>query len=81
MYALNITEEESDAIDFVGSRYAWSEALSALGPGYHELAEHEAWELRDAFEADTEGGHNMFPMLSYGSRLAEKLFGLVEAIV
>lgn len=80
-YTLALTSEDIDTIGFVGGRYAWSEALGSMGEGDNPLAEHEAWALQEAFEADTEGGHSFFPMLSHESELAGKLFALMESIV
>lgn len=81
MYTLTITEQEADTIAFVGGRYAWSEALGSLGVGTHDIPEHEAWGISEAFETDTEGGHSMFPMLDHRSPLAEKLFSFFEGII
>jgi hypothetical protein len=71
-YQIHLTAEDIQTIEFVGGRYAWSDALLNFAPSieegeryaYLELAEHEAWELVEAFEQDTEGGHSMFPMLA-----------------
>ena len=88
MYTITLTKEETDSVDFVGHRYSWSMALQDLltyddegQPEPISLAEHEAWELRDAFEEDTEGGHSFFPMLDHNSELARKLFAFMESIV
>lgn len=82
-YRINLTEEDIDTIDFVGHRYAWSEALQGLAsePGELVLAEHEAWELAEAFESDCEGGHSMFPMLDTDSDLYRKLWAFLDRIV
>lgn len=82
MYTLTLTPEDISDIHFVGGRYFWSEALSeCCGEGRNELPEHVAWEILDAFERDTEGGHSFFPMLDLGSELARKLFAFMEAII
>lgn len=86
MYSLDLTTEEVSTIDFMGDRYGWSEALRTLmGKGFEsgtlDMAEHEAWKLKDAFEEDTEGGHSFFPMLDHSSELAGKLFALMEEII
>jgi len=72
-YTLSLTEEDITTIDFVGGRYGWSRALRRMEVGENRIAEHEAWEICEAFEADTEGGHSPFPMLDPRSELAEKL--------
>lgn len=45
------------------------------------LTEPQAWELRDAFEADCAGGHSMFPMLDPKSVLCLKLLRFYLSIV
>lgn len=80
-YVLKLTEEDVGAIAFVGDRYAWSEALLGLDVGEHDIAEHAAWRIRDAFERDTEGGHAPFPMLDARSELAQRLHVFWESIV
>ena len=90
-YRLTLTEQDMKTVDFVGERYNWSEALQGIyrrcetttghdGDTYL-IPEHEAWVLRDAFDADTEGGHCMFPMLDGSSDLARKLWKFWESIV
>lgn len=84
MYVLIIDADGADAITFSGYRYHWSKALESLGcdtEGIHHIPEHEAWELNDAFEADTEGGHGYFPSLAQDSELAQNLFSLMGEIV
>lgn len=81
MYKLHLTETEMNDIAFVGYRYCWSNALlDHCIEGENEIPEHIAWELREAFEADTEGGHSFFPMLDSRSELCEKLVTLYLAI-
>lgn len=80
-YTLTLTEEEVSTIAFVGGRYSWSLALLALDVGDNALHEYEAWQIRDAFEADTEGGHAMFPMLDHRSTLCEKLSKFADSVV
>ena len=93
-YTLTLTKADRDAIAFVGHRYAWSNALGHLyarsawegdsdsdEPITYTMPEHVAWELAEAFEQDTEGGHSYFPMLDGRSELAEKLYALISAIV
>jgi hypothetical protein len=81
MYTLTLTTENIDTIGFVGNRYAWSDALKTMEVGANEIAEHEAWDIKESFESDTEGGHSFFPMLDHQSDLAEKLFTFLDAIV
>jgi hypothetical protein len=84
-YKLRLTEEEIETIGFVGGRYCWSDSLLALDVGENVLAEHEAWAIKEAIEADMEGGHDAFPMLDtrsdVGGELADKLMALLQAIV
>lgn len=83
-YALVLTEKDSEAISWVGYRYAWADTLLALGyagPGEHDIPEPDAWELSEAFQSDTEGGHSPFPCLDPTSDLYEKLSTLWESIV
>lgn len=82
MYNLHLTDDDIRTIDFVGYRYAWSSWLQDnCQTGDNELPEHVAWELQEAFESDTNGGHSMFPMLDHSCNLAEKLFRLLDAII
>jgi len=80
-YVLTLTEADVDSIAFVGGRYAWSEALLALGPGENHLTEPEAWSIVEAFDRDTEGGHGPFPMLDARSDLYERLLALWNSVV
>ena len=81
-YRLTLTGDDLRTIGFVGSRYAWSDALWRLcNEGENDLAEHEAWTLREAFDADTVGGHGLFPMLDGNSELSRKLLHLWDTIV
>lgn len=80
-YRLSLTDADLRTIAFVGSRYAWSEALLALEAGQNELTESEAWCIAEAFDSDAEGGHSMFPMLDPRSALAEKLAAFRNSIV
>ena len=80
-YTIELSEDDVRTIAFVGSRYAWSEALLALEVGRNELTEPEAWGIAEAFDSDAEGGHSMFPMLDLHSALAEKLAAFRNSIV
>lgn len=80
-YTLTLSEEDIEAITFVGYRYCWADALRHLEVGDNHLAEHEAWEIKEAFETDTEGGHSPFPMLDPRSELAAKLVDFWNSIV
>jgi len=64
-YQIELTSDNVKTIAFVGNRYGWSDALTSLDEGTNELQEHEAWEIREAMESDTEGGHSYFPMLGH----------------
>jgi hypothetical protein len=79
-YRLDLTAEDVLTIAFVGVRYAWSEVLIDLGEGENEIDEAEAWCIADAFDADTEGGHAMFPLLAPDSELFAKLLAFREGI-
>lgn len=80
-YHLTLQAEDFDTIAFVGERYWWSQALMWFGEGTTPLTEAKAWELKEKFERDTEGGHQMFPMLDPDSRLGKELHRFLEAIV
>lgn len=80
MYKLLLTAEDISTIEFVGCRYGWSESLSSCGEGENIFPEHIAWEIKDAFESDAQGGHSFFPMLDCQSDLCEKLAQLYIAI-
>lgn len=80
-YSLTLTEDEVGTIAFIGRRYAWSAALLSLEPGENHLTESEAWRIKEAFESDTEGGHQPFPMLDSGSELYERLMALWNSVV
>jgi hypothetical protein len=80
-YTLNITESDFDTILFVGGRYDWSDACrNLLSVGENNVSEVDAWDLRDAFEGDCEGGHSPFPMLAPGE-LRDKLISFWDSIV
>lgn len=80
-YCLTLTEADIQTIAFVGNCYAWSDSIRALEVGVNELTEAEAWTIRDAIEADMEGGHSPFPMLDHRSHLCEKLTAFWSSIV
>jgi len=91
-YRLELTDDDWHTIDFVGHRYHWSEALqvelarSEVDEEVHDtcrvydIPEHIAWTLNDAFDADTEGGHSMFPMLA-DCPLRERLIEFWQGVV
>jgi hypothetical protein len=82
MYHLHLTESEMKDICFVGYRYGWSNSLAKhCNIGDNDLSELVAWEIREAFDSDTEGNHSMFPMLDSNSELYEKLLKFWESIV
>tara|TARA_R110002096_G_scaffold34627_1_gene98775 strand:+ start:564 stop:818 length:255 start_codon:yes stop_codon:yes gene_type:complete len=80
-YRIDLTAEDMLTIGFVGARYAWSEVLIDLGEGEHELGEAEAWRIAEACNADTEGGHAVFPMLAPESELFAKLLAFRDGII
>ncbi len=90
MYTLTLDEQDRETISFVGHRYCWSEKLSRMsyfgdekenGFVVFSFPENIAWEIKEAFENDTEGGHSFFPMLDHRSDLARKLFAFMDSIV
>jgi hypothetical protein len=97
MYKIQFSDSEVSDIYFVGNRYCWSDALQKviskygneiekgdefLGNGVEcNMPEHVAWELQEAFNQDTEGGHSMFLMLDHKSGLAGKLIQFYERVV
>jgi len=82
MYHLNLTDDDFRAICFSGGRYDWSRAiLFYLDTGDNEIPESMAWEIVEAFDADTEGGHSYFPLLASDSELYAKLLAFRDSIV
>lgn len=80
-YKLVLTADDITTIDFVSSGYAWADALSCYEEGENTLTESDAWDLKESFESDTEGGHSLFPMLDERSELYAKLLAFMESIV
>lgn len=91
-YIFHATTADWVSIHWVGDRYSWSETLARLateesepepGDGFalYHLSAANAWEWRDAVEADTIGGHSPFPCLDPSSSLHSQLSTLVNAIV
>jgi len=80
-YILEFTESDIETIGFVGHRYCWSDSLRHMAEGENEISECEAWEINEAFQNDTEGGHSYFPMLSHSSDLCAKLVQFMDSIV
>jgi hypothetical protein len=89
-YKLTLTEDDWKTIQFVGHRYCWSTALLAalfedrsreVSGTTYDIPEHVMWEIYAAFDADTEGGHDFFPMLASGSELCSKLAVLYMSVV
>lgn len=81
-YALELTPEDVSAIDWVGDRYGWSEALrTVMGKGFQDgtlfLEEHEAWEFISACDGDD----SFLPCLNPNSDLAGKIFHLIDSVV
>lgn len=82
MYHLFLTAKDVQTIDWIAGRYCWSEILyKRCSEGDNEIPEYIAWELNEAFEEDTKGGHPYFPCLDHRSDLASKLFAFMEQIV
>jgi len=79
-YRLEPTAEDVLTIAFAGARYAWSKALVGFAEGVHELGQADAWHIAEAFDADTVGGHTMFPLLAPGSEVFAKLSAFREDI-
>lgn len=81
-YNLTLSYSDMEDISFVGGRYSWAETLlQNTEIGDNDIPEHVAWEMKEAFEEDCEGGHSMFPMLSEASNLYEKLSKFYKSIV
>mgnify|MGYP003653164883 CR=1 FL=1 len=82
MYELHLSEDDMYAICFSGGRYEWSRALLFyLKEGHNEISEPLAWDLSEAFGADTEGGHSPFPLLAPDCKLYTKLSEFWDSIV
>ena len=91
MYSIKLINSEVSDIFFVGKRYCWSSKLIELINEFSEevedegtiikMPEHKAWELRESFDMDTEGGHSFFPMLDQRSDLAKKLYTFYESVI
>lgn len=89
MYTLTLDAQDLETISFIGHRYCWSEKLSRMsyfgeeqenGSVVFKFPENIAWEIVDAFDADTEGGHQYFPMLDPRCDLARKLFAFLASV-
>jgi hypothetical protein len=52
-----------------------------LEPGVNLISEPDAWEIREAIELDTEGGHSPLPMLDPRCELYEKIMDFINCIV
>lgn len=81
MYKLVLTEEDLNTIAFCSNSYSWAYALYPYELGENNIPEHEAWEIKDAFEEDMKGGHSIFPMLNPNSDLYNKLIEFYNSIV
>lgn len=81
MYTLNLTAEDVCTIDYVAGHYCWASVLRDLSIGENHLSEFEAWRIKEAFDDDAIGGHQMFPMLDPDSKLASKLIRFWNEIV
>ena len=79
VYTLSITDEDLNAIHWVGDRYCWASVLGkyCFEEGNVELTQSDVDEIIEDFKRDTEGGHNFFPCLALGSDLRTKLSSLV----
>lgn len=75
---LSLSNEDMSAINWVGYRYCWSNALLDIpvSEGDNSLSPEQVEVLREAFDADAEGGHPYFPCLAPGSELSRKLANL-----
>ena len=80
-YTLTIDEDGMRAIDFWDGRNEWASVLRPLSEGANRLTEHEAWKIKEALEADTEGGHSMLPGLEPSSALHAELTRFMGSIV
>ena len=80
MYELELTQNELEDIRLAGN-YAWSSSLSKCTPGVNFFDESEALQFRWAVYREASGGHRLFPMLDYRTKLAEKLFFFLDSIL
>ena len=71
-FTLHITPPDAETVGFVGNRYCWSTALSGYC-GVIEFSTSEGIQLCKEFMKDTEGNHQLFPMLDVASSLYRKL--------
>lgn len=79
-YRIRITEQELEALDYIGERYDYASVLMDVlvetdTDGVYEISESDAWEFAEAVEA--EDGH--LPLL--GGSLAERVQALLDNIV
>ena len=81
-YELHLTSNDMAALCWVGGRYEWSRSLLFyLEEGDNEIPESMAWDIREATDKDTEGGHSPFPLLATDSDLYAKLSEFYDSIV
>lgn len=81
-YTITLSAEDIRTIAWVGPRYCWSTwACRRLSEGANTLAEHEAWDFKEAIQADMEGNHAPFPLLNPSSELYQRLMAFLDSIV
>ena len=78
-YSLVLYQEDIVACLMFGHAYETCRVLAPLGEGSHALAEHQAWEIAEAFKADTEDLRTNHPVISMDLEL--RLVELVDSIV
>lgn len=73
--SIHFTEEDLNAIVWVGDRYSWATELGkfVFQEGYVVFSDADISQLVEAFEDDTVGGHRMFPCINPGSDLSKKM--------
>lgn len=80
-YKLSLNKYEWRTLKTVGHRYSWSSTLlKYCVEGENKLTEEQAWSIKLAFQADSQGKHGMFPMLSPGSYLRTKLLDFYQGV-
>lgn len=69
-YTLYLSAPELEALQWIGNRYSWSDALLMLTSEEEDGTimacgtESDWWEVREAVEMDTIGGHSPYPCAS-----------------
>lgn len=81
MFMLILSDRDMETINHVGGSYNWSSSLMCFLPGDIILDALDATQICAEFKLDTEGGHQMFPMLELGSSLHLKLMAFWSSVI